>query len=81
MDSSALVSLVNSFLDPALTALMIIIPTACLVYCAVQALKWYASDEQTQQQSPIWQKIKRAVLLAVVMFSLSAILKIFGISR
>ena len=79
MNGDALVSLVKSFLDPALTALMIIIPTACLVYCAVQAVKWYASDEQTQQQNPIWGKIKKAILLAVVMFSLSAILKIFGI--
>ena len=58
MDGDALVTLVKSFLDPATTALMIIIPSAAVVYVGVQVVKWYASDEQTQQQNPISKKIK-----------------------
>ena len=80
MDGTALVSLVRSFLDPATTAGMLIIPSACIVYCIVQAIKWYASDDQEQQQNPIGKKIKKAILVAVVLFSLTAILRIFGIS-
>lgn len=79
MDSKELVKLVNSYLGPATTALMLIIPSAAVVYVGVQVLKWYASDEQTQQQNPISKKIKNAILIAVVMFSLTAILKIFGV--
>lgn len=80
MDGNALIELVNSFLNPATTAMLVIIPTACVLYCLVCGVKWYASDEQTQQQNPISKKIKNAVVLAVVLFSLTAILKIFGIS-
>lgn len=80
MDGDALVSLVKSFLDPATTAGMIIVPSACVVYCIVQVIKWYAADEQEQQQNPIGKKIKKAVFIAVVLFSLTAILKIFGIN-
>ena len=58
MDGTALVSLVKGFLDPATTAGMLIIPSACVVYCIVQAIKWYASDEQEQQQNPIGKKLK-----------------------
>ena len=79
MDGNALIELVNSYLNPLSTALMVLIPTVCVVYCGIQVVKWYASDEQTQQQNPISRKIKTAVLIAVVMFSLSAILKIFGV--
>ena len=80
MDGTALVTLVKSFLDPATTAGMLIIPSACIVYCIVQAIKWYASDEQDQQQNPIGKKIKKAIFVAVVLFSLTAILRIFGIN-
>ena len=80
MDGTALVTLVKSFLDPATTAGMLIIPSACVVYCIVQAIKWYASDEQDQQQNPIGKKIKKAIFVAVVLFSLTAILRIFGIN-
>lgn len=80
MDANALVSLVKSFLDPATTAGMLIIPSACIVYCIVQTIKWYASDEQEQQQNPIGRKIKKAISVAVILFSLTAILRIFGIN-
>ena len=80
MDGNALVALVKSFLDPATTAGMLIIPSACVVYCIVQAIKWYASDEQEQQQNPIGKKIKKAIFVAVILFSLTAILRIFGIT-
>ena len=80
MDGNALVSLVKSFLDPAITAGMLIIPSACVVYCIVQAIIWYASDGQEQQQNPLGKKLKKAIFIAVVLFSLTAILKIFGIS-
>ncbi len=79
MDGNALVELVNSFLQPAQTALMIIIPTACIVYCGIQTLKFYAMDDQEQQQNPLGPKIKKAIVIAVIMFSLTAILKIFGV--
>ena len=58
MDGNALVALVKSFLDPATTAGMLIIPSACVVYCIVQAIKWYASDEQEQQPEEKEQKAK-----------------------
>ena len=80
MDGDALVRLVKSFLDPATTAGMLIIPSAGVLYIIVQSLKWYASDEQEQQQNPIGKKIKKALILMVVLFSLTAILKIFGIN-
>ena len=80
MDANALVSLVRSFLDPATTAGMLIIPSACIVYCIVQAIKWYASDEQEQERNPIGKKIKKAIFVAVILFSLTAILRIFGIN-
>ena len=80
MDGNALVSLVKSFLDPATTAGLLIIPPSCMVYCIVQGIKWYASDEQEQQQNPIGKKLKKAIFIAVVLFSLTTILKIFGIS-
>ena len=80
MDANALVSLVKSFLDPAMTAGMLIIPSACIVYCIVQAIKWYASDEQEQERNPIGKKIKKAIFVAVILFSLTAILRIFGIN-
>ena len=80
MDGNALVSLVRSFLDPATTAGMLIIPSACIVYCIVQAIKWYASDEQDQERNPIGRKIKKAISVAVILFSLTAILRIFGIN-
>ena len=80
MDGTALVSLVKGFLDPATTAGMLMIPSACVVYCIVQAIKWYASDEQEQQQNPIGKKLKKAIFVAVILFSLTAILRIFGIN-
>ena len=80
MDGNALVSLVKSFLDPATTAGMLIIPSAGVLYIIVQSLKWYASDEQEQQQNPIGKKIKKAIFVAVILFSLTAILRIFGIN-
>ena len=80
MDGDALVALVKTFLDPATTAGMVIVPSACVVYCIVQVIKWYASDEQEQQQNPIGKKLKKAVFIAVILFSLTAILKIFGIN-
>jgi hypothetical protein len=79
MDSDALISLVNSYLQPAMTAIMVIIPTACAVYCGVATLKWYAMDEREKEQHPLGPQIKRAIVVAVVMFSLTAILKIFGV--
>ena len=79
MDENALIALVNSYLQPALSAVMVIIPIAAALYCGVATLKWYASDQQEQQQNPIGPKIKKAVLIAVVMFPITAILKIFGV--
>ena len=80
MDGTALVTLVKKFLDPATTAGMVIVPSACVVYCIVQVIKWYASDEQEQQQNTKKKKLKKAVFIAVILFSLTAILKIFGIN-
>ena len=80
MDGNALVALVKSFLDPATTAGMMIIPSACVVYCIVQTIIFYSQSPADQQQNPIEKKIKKAIAVAVVMFSLTAILKIFGIS-
>ncbi len=80
MDGNALVILVKSFLDPATTAGMLIIPSACVVYCIVAAIRWYAGDDRYKENNPIERTLKKAVSVAVVMFSLTAILKIFGIS-
>jgi DMSO reductase anchor subunit len=79
MDGNALIALVNSYLQPALNAIMVITPTAAAVYCGVAALKFYAMDESEQQQHPIGPTIKKAVVIAVIVFSISAILKIFGV--
>ncbi len=80
MDGNALVSLVKSFLDPATTAGLILIPSIFIVYMIVAGIKWYASDEQEQERNPFMKTFKKALLVAVILFSLTAILKIFGIS-
>ncbi len=80
MDGNALVSLVKSFLDPATTAGLILIPSIFIVYMIVAGIKWYASDEQEQERNPFMKKFRKALFIAVILFSLTAILKIFGIS-
>ena len=62
MDGTALVSLVKGFLDPATTAGMLIIPSACVVYCIVQAIKWYASDEQVSSRTRSERRSRRPYL-------------------
>lgn len=80
MNGNALVELVRSFVDPATTAIMILIPSVCVCYCGVVGLKSYTiTDEQEKQAYNVKKKIKDAVILAVVLFSLTTILKIFGI--
>ena len=82
MDGDALVRLVKSFLDPAMTAGLILIPTVGFVYCIVEAIKFFASGGSTdpQDRTSIENKIKRALFIMIILFSLTAILKIFGIS-
>ncbi len=80
MDGDALVSLVKSFLDPAMTAGLLLVPSICIVYCIVESIKFFASGGSQDERTTIENKIKRAVFIAVILFSLTAILKIFGIS-
>ena len=80
MDGNALADLIKSYVDPLTTAAMILIPSICILYCLVEGIKWYVKGEQYQQQNPIADKLKKAIIIAVVMFSITSILKIFGIS-
>lgn len=80
MDGNALAELVKGYVDPLTTAAMILIPSICILYCLVEGIKWYVKGEQYQQQNPITDKLKKAIIIAVVMFSITAILKIFGVS-
>ena len=80
MNSNELISLVNSFLQPATTAFMVLIPSITVLYILAQAFLWYTQDEQQHQQEPFGKKVKRAIIIAVVAFSITAILKIFGIN-
>lgn len=80
MDEGALKSLISSYLTPLTTAALWVIPSACVLYCLVQGVRWYMSDPQEQQQQPIAKKLKTAIVLAIVLESLSAILRIFGIN-
>ncbi len=80
MDGAALVALVKSFLDPAATAGLMIIPSAFVVYMMVEGIKFFASDQQEQEREPFMKKLKKALLVTIILFSLTAILKIFGIN-
>lgn len=82
MDGDALVRLVKGFLDPAMTAGLILIPTIGVVYCIVESIKFFAGggDNGSQDKQSLENKIKRAIFIMIVLFSLTAILKIFGIS-
>lgn len=82
MDGDALVRLVKNFLDPAMTAGLILVPTILIVYCIVESIKFFAGggDGGSQDKSSIEHKITRAIFIAIILFSLTAILKIFGIS-
>ena len=80
MDGNALVALVKSFLDPAATAGLMIIPSAFVVYMMVEGIKFFASDDREHDKEPFMKKLKNALLVTIILFSLTAILKIFGIS-
>jgi len=80
MDGGALISLVKSFLDPATTAGLVLIPSVFIVYMIVEGIKFYFYSKQEQEQYPFMKTLTRALLVAVILFSLTAILKIFGIS-
>lgn len=80
MDGNALISLVKSFLDPATTAGLVLVPSIFTVYMIVEGIKYYFSDPREREQNPFMKTLTRALLVAVILFSLTAILKIFGIS-
>ena len=80
MDSNALVSLIKGYTEPLTTAALVLIPSICILYCLVEGIKWYVKGEAYQQQNPLVDKLKKAIIIAVVMFSITAILRIFGIS-
>ena len=80
MDGNALIALVKSFLDPATTAGLVLIPSIFTVYMIVEGLKYFFYSEQEKEQHPYMKTLTRGLLVAVILFSLTAILKIFGIN-
>ena len=46
----------------------------------VEGIKYFFYSEQEKEQHPYMKTLTRGLLVAVILFSLTAILKIFGIN-
>ena len=72
-------NLVKSFTDPLTTFLLWAVPIICVIACIARYVSWAAKDDDEQQQKPIWKSIKNYIFWAVIVESVSAIMKILGL--
>lgn len=72
--------LFNSIANPLTSFLLWATPFICIAACIWKYVAWAGKDEDEQEQRPIWKTIKKYIFWAIIIESLSAIMKIFGLS-
>lgn len=79
-DEQAAKDLVSKYTTPITNFLLWVVPVATVIVCIANYVTWAMKDERERENSPWSKQIKSVIIGAIVVMSISAILKIFGIA-
>lgn len=72
--------IMDDFLIPMKNVVFIVLPIVMIIATAVTYIKWAASDESERAQKPFSRSFLKTIQYGVLVWSISAILTIFGIN-
>ena len=78
-DEAAAKSLAESYITPFTSFLLWAVPLVCVAGCIGKYITWMGKDDDEKEQKPIEKSIKKYVFWAVVVESIAAIMKVFGL--
>ncbi|MFV0380763.1 MAG: hypothetical protein ACK5KR_00790 [Breznakia sp.] len=78
-DNSAAETAANKFVEPLTTFLLWATPVIAGVVIMVIGILWMIKDEDEREQKPFMKQVKKIIIVAIVVESISTILKIVGI--
>lgn len=78
-NEAAAKDLITSFVTPLTSFLLWAVPVIAAAACLAAYLGWVGKDEDEKEQKPIAKQLKKIIFWAVVVESISAIFKIFGL--
>ncbi|MCI6272218.1 MAG: hypothetical protein MR601_04640 [Erysipelotrichaceae bacterium] len=78
-DEAAAKSLAESYITPFTSFLLWAVPLVCVVGCIGKYITWMGKDDDEKEQKPIAKSIKKYIFWAVVVESIAAIMKVFGL--
>ena len=79
-DGNAAMYLVTSFTEPFITFLLWCIPIVCIIVAIKEFLVWSAKSEREKEQEPYIRSVAKLIFAGLIAFSITAIIRIFGIS-
>ena len=78
-NEAAAKDLITSFVTPLTSFLLWAVPVTAAAACLAAYLRWVGKDEDEKEQKPIAKQLKTIIFWAVVVESIRAIFKIFGL--
>lgn len=78
-NEAAAKDLITAFVTPLTSFLLWAVPVTAGAACLAAYLRWVGKDEDEKEQKPIAKQLKTIIFWAVVVESISAIFKIFGL--
>lgn len=78
-DENAAKALAESYITPFTSFLLWAVPLVCVAGCVAKYITWMGKDDDEKEQKPIAKSIKTYIFWAVIVESVAAIMKVFGL--
>lgn len=78
-DGDEAYALVNSFLSPITSFLLILVPIVAAAVALWSYISWAMKDEDEREQRPYFKSLKKILIGAIIAESVTVIFKIFGL--